>query len=82
MFKNNNTSSRSLRKSKNNNSIPKSKNNKNFTIPSSSQEEAKNQRRMSYIKRLDRTVNEYESGSSKLKTSLEDGFLSFIGFGK
>jgi hypothetical protein len=78
MFKSNNHSSRSLRR--NNKNTPTSITGKQ--TGSRFSEENKRERRMNYIKRLDHTVSEYESGSTKLKGSIDDGFLSFIGFGK
>lgn len=77
------SSQRSLRKGKNSGSTPsKTQSRKHFLNPAEEDEQAKNQRRISYIKRLDKTVTEYEYGSTKLKVSIQDGYLAFIGFGK
>ena len=46
------------------------------------EDDAKILMKKNYVNRLDKIVAEYECGGSKLNNSLEDGYLSFIGFGQ
>lgn len=74
-------SQRSLKK--NTNSTPKQRKTNTFTKNMSNlEDDAKILMKKNYVNRLDKIVAEYECGGSKLNNSLEDGYLSFIGFGQ
>ena len=45
-------------------------------------EESKIQKRANYCQRIDRIVQEYDCGNLKQSDPIDEGYLSFIGFGK